>query len=125
MTPDLELHHYRKGCRFDFAPRYGVVSLAPFDQEPPMKTTLIAVAVAVAVLLMLGIASAQQKTHAATSTSEASVLEGKVRKGWEDFKTKNKPISRRTLPKTFTRSRTMAMACVTRRRKSPKSISST
>ena len=53
-----------------------------------MKTTLITVAVAV--LLMLGIASAQQKTHAATSTSEASVLEGKVRKAWEDFKTKNK-----------------------------------
>src|SRR5882762_2066409 len=51
-----------------------------------MKTILIAVAV----LLMPGIASAQQKTRAATSTSDASVLEARVRKAWEDFKTKNK-----------------------------------
>jgi hypothetical protein len=90
MTPDLKMYHSRKGCRFDFARRDGVVSLAPFGQELPMKTSLATLAVAVAVLLMLGVASAQQKTRAATSTSEASVLEAKVRKAWEDFKTKNK-----------------------------------
>ena len=53
-----------------------------------MKTTVVTVAVAA--LLILGIAPAQQKTHAAASTSDAAVLEAKVRKAWEDFKTKNK-----------------------------------
>lgn len=51
-----------------------------------MKTTIVAVAV----LLLPGIVSAQQPKHASPSTPAASVLEAKVRKAWEDFKTKNK-----------------------------------
>ena len=57
------MYHSLKGCRFDFAARDDVVSLAPFGQELPTKTSLATLTVAVAVLLMLGIASAQQKTR--------------------------------------------------------------
>jgi hypothetical protein len=53
-----------------------------------MKTTVLVLANAV--LLLLGIAAAQEKTVAATPTPDASVLEAKTRKSWEDFKTKNK-----------------------------------
>jgi hypothetical protein len=51
-----------------------------------MKTTLIALAC----LLLLARAPAQEKTHAAASTPNGSVLEAKVRKVWEDFKNKNR-----------------------------------
>jgi hypothetical protein len=51
-----------------------------------MKTTLISVAC----LLLLAIAHAQERAHAATSTPKAIVLEAKVRKAREDFKSNGK-----------------------------------
>ncbi|MGO9126385.1 MAG: nuclear transport factor 2 family protein [Terriglobales bacterium] len=52
-----------------------------------MKTALITAAC----LLLLTMAPAQeQKKHPAASTPDATALEGKIRKVWEDFKNKNK-----------------------------------
>ncbi len=53
-----------------------------------MKIKIIGMAVAYS-LLLTGIATAQEK-QAGKSTSTTSVLEAKVRKVWEDFKTKDK-----------------------------------
>jgi hypothetical protein len=51
-----------------------------------MKTIILSVAC----FLLLASAPAQEREHGAASTADATVLEAKVRKVWEDFKTKNK-----------------------------------
>jgi len=53
-----------------------------------MKIKIIGMAVA-CLLSLTSIATAQEK-QAGKSTATASILEAKVRKVWEDFKTKNK-----------------------------------
>lgn len=48
------------------------------------------IVIAVACLLSLATVATAQEKQAAKSTAIAPVLEGKVRKVWEDFKTRNK-----------------------------------
>jgi hypothetical protein len=62
-----------------------------------MKTIVIAVAC----FLSLASAPAQERKHAGTSTADATALETKVRKVWQDFKNKNKESLAATLADGF------------------------